>query len=168
MSTLMQKLGLPIPEFVLHRRLAIRVEADKSGRSSVTVEGVDVDGTPVTFLKSVKLKNNRRTAQAEPFRIEYRGSIDLGTQLEFELEFMGHYGEPNLDISHAYLEEGDREVLYFLAYNPQTGEWKASRQSGNVEDESKHMKDSDGVKKEDEEMEVDEHLPSAGLQSPIW
>jgi mono-ADP-ribosyltransferase sirtuin 6 len=56
-------------------------------------------------------------------------------ELEFELEFMGHYGEPNLALTHVYQGEGDGQGLYFLAYNPRTGEWKTSRQSSEVADE---------------------------------
>jgi mono-ADP-ribosyltransferase sirtuin 6 len=47
-----------------------------------------------------------------------------------ELEFMGHYGEPNLGLVHEVVD-GDfgKEVLYSLEYNPENGEWKTARQS---------------------------------------
>jgi len=42
-----------------------------------------------------------------------------------ELELMGLYDEPNLELFHKY--SGNEEVLYILNFNPQTGEWKIDR-----------------------------------------
>lgn len=42
---------------------------------------------------------------------------------------MGHYGEPNLEIIHEYIQGRDTKSLYHLEYNPQTGEWKTSRRN---------------------------------------
>ena len=97
------------------------LEVSKSAVAKIS--GVDVDGTPVTFLRSVKLANNRRTARSEPFNIMIRDELSPGMQFKLELEFMGHYGEPNLEIVHEYDGKGGERSLYFLEYNPQTGEW---------------------------------------------
>jgi len=126
MMRVMEKLDIPIPSFILHRRLIVELET-KENRHQVTVRGVDVDGTPMTLLRSVKLDYNRRVARSEPFVINFRGDLDDGMHLKLELEFMGHYGEPNLEISH---NVNDAQALHLLEYNPQNGEWKASRQSG--------------------------------------
>lgn len=130
MIRVMEKLNIPIPPFILHRRLVIKLETKEDERHQLTVSGVDVDSTPVTFLRSVKLEYNRRVVRTEPFIINFRGNLDSGTQLKLELEFMGHYGEPNLEIIHEYHNELDAQTLYLLEYNPQTGEWKASKQEG--------------------------------------
>ena len=45
MTKVMEKLGLPIPPFVLRRRLVINVETQEQGRHRITVTSVDSDGT---------------------------------------------------------------------------------------------------------------------------
>jgi mono-ADP-ribosyltransferase sirtuin 6 len=131
MVRVMRELGMEIPGFVLRRRLSVHLEAAgewKAGRSKVVVSGVDVDGTPVSFLRAVKLVNNRRVLRAEPFEFDVRGAGD-GLELKMELEFMGHYGEPNLEVVHVVQEaEMGSPVVYLLEYNPANGEWKTSQQ----------------------------------------
>lgn len=127
MVRVMAKLDLPIPSFVLHRRLMVQMESTGNERRQLKVTGVDVDGTPITFLQSVKLEYNRRVVRSEPFTINLRSDLDPGTELKLQLEFMGHYGEPNLDIIYEYSGEGDGQTLYLLEYNPQNGEWKVTK-----------------------------------------
>lgn len=126
MIRVMEKLSLPIPSFILQRRLVVQAETLEEDRHRITVTGVDSDGTPVTFLESVKLEGSRRIARSEPFIIQVRESLQPSAQLKFELEFMGHYNEPNLELVHSY--NGDEETLYILKYNPQNGEWTTERQ----------------------------------------
>ncbi|KAK4207051.1 DHS-like NAD/FAD-binding domain-containing protein [Rhypophila decipiens] len=137
MVRVMEKLGVEVPVFVLRRRLVVEVKVDSgSERHSVRVYGLDVDDTPASFLKSVRLEYNRRCITREPFLINFRGGLeeDLGMKLRLELEFMGHYGEPNLEIVHDLTEakEQDGELVkavYLLGYNPQNGEWETTLQS---------------------------------------
>ncbi|KAI0838844.1 DHS-like NAD/FAD-binding domain-containing protein [Hypoxylon sp. FL0890] len=128
MARVMAKLDIPILPFILRRRLLVQMESAGDERQQLRINGVDVDGTPVSFLRSVKLDNNRRVARSEPFVINFRGAQDPGTELKLELEFMGHYGEPNLDITYEYGGEDDAQILYLLEYSPQTGEWKVNEQ----------------------------------------
>ena len=131
MLRVMEKLNLPIPPFVLHRRLLIKTDTTGKERNQLTVLGVDVDGTPVTFLKSIRLDYNRRVARSEPFVIDFRGTLDPGTIFKLELEFIGHYCEPNLELSHVISQhESDEGTLYLLGYSPDTGEWKITKQDG--------------------------------------
>lgn len=127
MVRVMKNLDIPIPVFILRRRLSIEFQTVGEGRHQITVCGVDVDGTPVTFLQSVKLAYNRRVARSEPFVINFRGDIEVGTQFDLELEFMGHYAEPNLMVSYEFTGKMDEKVLHLLEYNPATREWKTSR-----------------------------------------
>jgi mono-ADP-ribosyltransferase sirtuin 6 len=96
----------------------------------VVVAGVDVDGTPVSFLRSVKMVNNRRVLKAEPFVFDLRGDVgEGGLEVKLELEFMGHYGEPNLELVHDVEEDGiGSAVVYLLEYNPSNGEWKTVKE----------------------------------------
>ncbi|KAI0164133.1 NAD-dependent deacetylase sirtuin-7 [Xylariaceae sp. FL1272] len=122
MTRIMAKLEIPVPKFILRRRLIVETKI-KDGRPQLTIEGVDIDGIPATFLQSVKLDYNRRTIRSEPFTFNLRSSPNPGTQLEFELEFMGHYGEPNLEVAYEYHDERDTEAFYLLEYNPENGKW---------------------------------------------
>ncbi|TVY42686.1 NAD-dependent protein deacetylase [Lachnellula occidentalis] len=128
MMRVMEKLNLSIPTFILRRRLVIDVEM-KSDKPQLTVYGVDVDLTPATFLKSVKLEYNRRLVRSEPFVFNFRTSLDSPLDLKFELEFMGHYGEPNLNIDFEY-NESNMQAVYLLEYNPQSGDWRTIKQKG--------------------------------------
>ncbi|KAI1505183.1 NAD-dependent deacetylase sirtuin-7 [Biscogniauxia marginata] len=127
MIRVMEKLGIPIPPFILRRLLVVKLETVGDERYQLTVTGVDVDGTPVTYLRSVKLDHNRRLVRSEPFVINFRGGLEPGTELNLTLEFMGHYGEPNLDIVQYYDSEARAETFYLLEYNPQNGLWTTTR-----------------------------------------
>ncbi|KAI7777508.1 hypothetical protein LA080_003457 [Diaporthe eres] len=125
----MEKLDIPIPPFILQRRLVIRNGQNGRGKFQIHITGVDVDGTPSTFLRSVRCRNNRRVSRAEPLIIDFRGGLDPGTQVELELEFMGNYGAPNLLLSHEHVGQSDGSVMYDLQYNPANGKWDYSRAS---------------------------------------
>ncbi|KAJ3456654.1 hypothetical protein MRS44_016677 [Fusarium solani] len=127
MTRVMQGLGLPIPTFILKRRLIITAETDGNGRQSLTLSGIDVDGTPVSYLQSVKLEYNRRVLRSEPFMFNFRTALSPGTDLRFELEFMGHYNEPNLVVDYQVQNGEGHEALYDLHYGPSTGEWMTMR-----------------------------------------
>lgn len=129
MIRVMEKLDIPIPPFILHRRLVVELETKEDARHQLTVYGVDIDDTPVTFLRSVKLEHNRRVARSEPFVIQFRGDLDSGTPLKLELEFMGHYSEPNVEIIYEYHNERDIRSIYLLEYNPHTGDWKVGKEA---------------------------------------
>ncbi|KAL2881602.1 hypothetical protein SGCOL_003170 [Colletotrichum sp. CLE4] len=128
MVRVMEKLNIPIPSFVLRRRLVMEVEMTAEERYQITARGVDVDGTPATFLQSVRMQGNRRVARTEPFTIPIRGELAAEGEVKVELEFMGHYGEPNLEIAMEYNGEEKLERMYLLEYDPSIGAWTVSRQ----------------------------------------
>lgn len=127
MTRVMEKLGIPIPKFVLHRKLSVEFKTVGDGRHQLTLCGVDVDGTPVSFLQSVSLEYSRRPARTEPFVLNFRRDLELGAPLKLELEFMGHYGEPNLELAYTYGGGELEKNMYLLEYNPYTGEWKTTQ-----------------------------------------
>ncbi|KAK1450296.1 NAD-dependent deacetylase sirtuin-7 [Colletotrichum melonis] len=128
MDRVMEKLEIPIPRFVLRRRLVVEVEAVGEERYQLTARGVDVDGTPASFLQSVRMQGNRRVARNEPFTIPFRSELAAEAKIMAELEFMGHYGEPVLEIGMEYNGEEKLERMYLLEYDPSTGAWKVSTQ----------------------------------------
>lgn len=122
----MDNLGIPIPPFVLRRKLVVAEAQNERGQLHIVVRGEDVDGTPVSFLRSVKCTNNRRHVRSEPFSIGFRGDPEAGMEVKLELEFMGHYGEPNLEITYNVGEEGGNEAVYSLEYSTVTRKWSIS------------------------------------------
>ncbi|KAJ5329640.1 hypothetical protein N7452_010030 [Penicillium brevicompactum] len=126
MERVMNMLGLPIPTFTLRRHLVVDVET-QDDRHRMTLTGVESDGTPMTFLQSVRLEGTRRVVRAEPFTIQVRDALEPGAELKFELEFMGHYNEPNLELVHPY--NGSGKGFYLLEYNPLNGAWVVERRA---------------------------------------
>lgn len=108
--------------------MVVELNTAADNRHQLSIHGVDVDGTPVTFLRTVKLVNNRRVAQVEPFQFSLREQSEPGVDLAMELEFMGHYGEPNLDIVHHVFDSQATRTLYLLDYNPASGVWEVDKQ----------------------------------------
>ncbi|KAK4173784.1 putative mono-ADP-ribosyltransferase sirtuin [Triangularia setosa] len=123
MIAVMEHLGLETPQFVLRRRLTVKVEMGERDRHQIILQGVDVDGTPSTFLKSVKLEGSRRPAVTEPVILVFRMEDPEEIDLKLELEFMGNYLEPNVDIVHSTKQ---LERLYLLEYSPYTREWQVT------------------------------------------
>ncbi|KAF2666934.1 DHS-like NAD/FAD-binding domain-containing protein [Microthyrium microscopicum] len=123
MICLMDKLDIPIPDFILRRQLVVEMTTQAKEQHQLKIYGVDVDQTPVSFLQSVKLENSRRPAKSEPFIFNIRDKLEPGSKLNLELEFMGHYGEPNLIIGHGFSGEEAQHSIYELDYNPRNGQW---------------------------------------------
>jgi len=128
MIRVMEKLQIPIPTFILRRRLSVEV-ATVSGTPQLKIGGVDEDGTPVTFVQSVRIEGNRRVLRTEPFIFSFRDGLEPGTDLKIDLEFMGHYREPNLEIIQEYQRENEGLALYLLEYDPYTGAWSTNKQN---------------------------------------
>ncbi|KAF5576801.1 NAD-dependent deacetylase sirtuin-6 [Fusarium pseudoanthophilum] len=127
MTRVMDRLGYTIPTFILKRRLVIKIERDAHGRRVIVLTGVDNDGTPVTYLQSVKLEDSRRIVRSEPFSFVFREGLSTGAEVKFALEFMGHYNEPNVVIDYSVPGEEGTETVYDLSYDPSTGEWVIMR-----------------------------------------
>lgn len=120
MIRVMDKLNIDIPRFILRRYLTVTIASDEEERSRVTVLGIDADGTPMSFLQSVKVEGSRRISRNEPHVFNLRDELTLDTTLKLELEFMGHYNEPNLIIDHRV---GIIPCSYLIEFDPHTGQW---------------------------------------------
>lgn len=133
----MQKLSLTIPPFILLRQLRIR-EDDGWFSRSVTVDGIEMDGIPASFVHSVKVEGEEKKLTTEPFwcvkscaiprtNLLTLFSIKVGqaSQVKMRLGFRGHYNEPALDITHtlAKTQGASATTIYRLEYNPLTGRW---------------------------------------------
>ncbi|KAF4957026.1 hypothetical protein FGADI_3440 [Fusarium gaditjirri] len=118
MTRVMERLGYAIPNFILKRRLVIKMERDAHDRQVILLTGVDNDGTPVSYLQSVKLEDSRRIVRSEPFSFVFREGLSPGAEVKFSLEFMGHYNEPNVVIDYSVPGEEATETVYDLSYDP--------------------------------------------------
>lgn len=125
MKKVMEGLEIEVPEFRVRRRVIAEVcQRDGKRRCQIKVWGVDHDGvTPMSFLKGVKLVGDRRMVKEEPFLIGVKEELEVGVEVRLELEFMGHYREPNFEVGFLYKGEGVRSE-FWLEYDPGTGEWK--------------------------------------------
>ncbi|KAF4778069.1 NAD-dependent deacetylase sirtuin-7 [Colletotrichum scovillei] len=172
MVRVMEKLEIPIPRFVLRRRLVVEVEVVGEERYQLTARGVDVDGTPASFLQSVRMQGNRRVARTEPFVIPFRSELAAEAKIMVELEFMGHYGEPVLEIGMEYNREEKLERMYLLEYDPSTGAWKISTQDdgsfagrGGTAETDEDMEDSLMISAED--AGVPSHIIASSAASEV-
>lgn len=130
MMRIMVNLGLDIPRFILRRRLALTTQPRKDGGCAIVVQGVDAEGVPMTFLKSVKVEGTRRVSRCEPHVIHLREGLAAGCEVKIELEFMGHYREPNLHIHHEVAcgdGEGEETGRYLLEFDPYAGLWMTTK-----------------------------------------
>uniref|UniRef100_A0A1X7STS1 Regulatory protein SIR2 homolog 7 n=2 Tax=Amphimedon queenslandica TaxID=400682 RepID=A0A1X7STS1_AMPQE len=133
-TMVMEKLGLPIPEFRLKRRVFIKVTQSTKGppeeQVSLSIEGQDMYGFYFSFLTGVTVFVGERPQQLqEPFSIRFpwrasagASSDEMKAQLTFH--FQGHYGEPPLD-KELIIKKGvkDMQLKLLLIYNPGTSQW---------------------------------------------
>ncbi|KXH53672.1 NAD-dependent deacetylase sirtuin-7 [Colletotrichum simmondsii] len=172
MVRVMEKLEIPIPRFVLRRRLVVEVEVVGEERYQLTARGVDVDGTPASFLQSVRMQGNRRIARTEPFTIPLRSELAAEAKIMVELEFMGRYGEPVLEIGIEYNGEEKLGRMYLLEYDPSTGAWKVSTQDdgtfagrGGTAETDEDMEDSLMISAEDAGVPI--HIIASSAASEV-
>jgi hypothetical protein len=76
----------------------------------------------------VKVEGSRRVVRTEPFVLGIREELGVGAVVKVELEFMGHYGEPNVVVGYEYPGEEGGESVYGLEYDVWTKEWEVRRQ----------------------------------------
>jgi hypothetical protein len=127
MTQVMENLSYPIPPFILRRRLTVAVELASPGRQQLVIRGLDVSsGTPSKFLTSVQVAEPRLSAVSDRFVIGLQEFLQPGQSVQMELEFMGHYGEPALQLVHVH-DGIAAQTKFLLKYNPRTREWKTER-----------------------------------------
>lgn len=141
MRAVMEKLALPIPRFILSRRIILSHQQQSSvtlsGSPSAAspkvlrfeLRGVDVDGTAASIIAGLQLHVNGTAAplmEAEPFVFELE-EPDADLELRMKCYWHGHYNEPPLTIVHQCKStEKPKELLLKLAYDPLKGEWVGS------------------------------------------
>jgi len=131
MKKVMQKLGLEVPEWRLHRRLVLGNTYDSESKAfQVYARGIDVDGTPVSFVRSLNITGSaiKTTLQKEPFDSQpFPSKANYPSELlpvHVTMNFMGNYLEPPLEMDHNINTTEPYGTVYHLEYNPFRREWK--------------------------------------------
>jgi NAD-dependent SIR2 family protein deacetylase len=132
MESLMQRLGIPIPNFRLERRIIFGLDGDEVFAKAVDVHApdretgvlcaVDWDGT----MKEIHESQRTQAIWKSLAHRHTQANLDI-SQLRPTLYFVGHYQEPplTLDID---LTVADKDVS--IAFDPSNGRWEvASMQS---------------------------------------
>lgn len=115
MERTMKYLQTDIPSFVLRRRVKIC----KNANNTLSLQGIDIDNTPVTMFPLVKVDGNE--LKKEPYTIDLN-KLDSQDKTRVELHFNGHYNEPPLAFHHDL--KGSSEIKYLLEYD--LNKWKVT------------------------------------------
>jgi len=128
MIKLVHKLGFLVPSWKLKRYIQINTD---SKTNTVSVFGIDVDGTPYDILSSIKLivkddkvyEKRGKCLDGAVFKVSKK--VDLKqTEICLQLAFMGHYNESALMVDlHKYWDGEDGEFVLNLSYCPHEGKW---------------------------------------------
>jgi len=113
MKLVIEELQLEIPPFILCRRIQITTDIN----SVISIQGIDVDGTPLTFFKRVKIENKK--AEFDKLNT-FSLKVENVEKVKINLYFMGHYLEPNLEIDYTI---SDQPIIYELNYDPRYRFW---------------------------------------------
>ena len=150
----MEKLGLEIPQFQLHRSLFIKTRSPTSSEVEVggvacgcglphsflfqvSVAGADHLGNPFSFVKEVTVSGGGKKVRCceEPFEATV-GVAKEGGGVAIEVVFHGHYGEPPLSLSvrdDLFLE------LVDISFDPFLQQWAVKRDEDEEKELSKEM-----------------------------
>ncbi|KAH7438417.1 hypothetical protein KP509_04G014200 [Ceratopteris richardii] len=126
MEKVMLKLNLPIPPFIIVRRMLVECRCGTSANVEVSLKGVDVDGTPMSFIKQLDVVGHRSvTLTSEPFI--FRVPESAGNVAHVTVHFMGWYGEPSLGLEIQLPGHGEERTkkTYIVEYSPrERDDWK--------------------------------------------
>jgi NAD-dependent SIR2 family protein deacetylase len=118
MERLMIKLNMEIPKWKITRRVLFKLES-KDNKHVLNVKSVETDGGMFSIFSSIKIRNGKNITEKkkEPYTFEE----SLSEKFEIEMEFQGHYDEPNLKLE-LNRDELDRK-MYLLTYDPYQKQW---------------------------------------------
>lgn len=127
MQGLMERLNIPIPSWILRRRVRVTHEKDNDKRKSmITIEGRDPDKIeiPFTLFQSIQVFTGDRAKEEihdEPF--VFAISDRNIHSITIRLNFFGHYNEIPFDLHYVNVKDIPKEEQFYLFYNPLKGQW---------------------------------------------
>lgn len=132
MQGLMERLGLPIPQWIVRRRVRVTRENTPDDKNyEILIEGRDPDkpDIPFTLFKTIQINNGEKKINCEPFLFEI--SKNNSDQIDIQLQFFGHYNEIPFNLTYTDVKSIPIEEEFYLFYNPMTGQWRKTK---NIDD----------------------------------
>ncbi|CAF1560674.1 unnamed protein product, partial [Didymodactylos carnosus] len=142
MQGLMKRLNLPIPTWIVRRRIRFQIKNDSKNSYQVLIEGRDPDqDLPYSLFKSIlvnidntelksETSNSKFILKEEPFGfvadIEDEKST---TKIQLQINFFGHYNELPYNLEYVLQNIEDE---FYLFYNPRTGVWLRKSRADDV------------------------------------
>ncbi len=128
MEGLMNRLNIPIPPWILRRRVRVTCRNyTKTDKLRIVIEGRDPDNAniPYTLFKSIEVTigdGAKQKLDNEPFFIEISNKNDH--PILIRLNFFGHYNEIPFDLHYTNVKHVPKEEQFYLFYNPLKEEWR--------------------------------------------
>ena len=128
MEGLMERLGIPIPPWIVRRRVRItRKNKSDHGSYEILVEGRDPDNPSIPFslFKSIHVTSGAEIVNKvtnEPFTFEI--SKQNSNPISIQLQFFGHYNEIPFNFDYATVDSIPQQEEFYLFYNPKIGQWR--------------------------------------------
>ena len=133
MQGLMERLEIPIPTWIVRRRVRVTRKNTSDCKSyRILIEGRDPDNTniPFTLFKSIKLSiGEQNILQTDGGSFIFEIPSTTSEPINFRFEFFGHYNEIPFDLNYASIDDISSEEEFYLFYNPKTGQWRKTTQA---------------------------------------
>jgi mono-ADP-ribosyltransferase sirtuin 6 len=133
MQGLMERLGIPIPPWIVRRRVRVtRENTSDENNYNILVEGRDPDNTniPFSLFKSIQIQNGDtkiKQINAEPFVFQL--SKKNTNPINIQLQFFGHYNEIPFNLAYTTVKDIPQYEEFYLFYNPMIGQWRKTIQA---------------------------------------
>ena len=127
MQGLMERLKIPIPPWILRRRVRVTCDTDSDKHKlTITIQGRDPDKAeiPFTLFQTIQVSIGDRVKEElheEPFAITI--SNKNVHPITLRLHFFGHYNEIPFDLHYVNVKHVPEEEQFYLFYNPLKGQW---------------------------------------------
>ncbi|CAF1004104.1 unnamed protein product [Adineta steineri] len=129
MQGVMQRLNIPIPPWILRRRVHITCSHDLNheNQKRILIEGRDPNDAdiPFTLFDNIEIIVNQKVVQQlihQPFAYDL-GDFDQQS-ITIRLHFFGHYNEIPFDLTYGNLSNISNNEQFYLLYNPMEGQWR--------------------------------------------
>jgi mono-ADP-ribosyltransferase sirtuin 6 len=133
MKGLMERLGIPIPAWIVRRRVRVtREKTSDENNYKILVEGRDPDDAsiPFTLFKSIEVLSGDakiKHIKAEPFVFQI--SRKNTEPINIKLEFFGHYNEIPFNLTYTTVKDIPKHGEFYLFYNPMIGQWRKTTEA---------------------------------------
>jgi hypothetical protein len=127
MQGIMERLGIPIPPWIVRRRVRVtRENTSDDNNYQILIEGRDPDNTDIPFslFKSIQINSGEKKIKQinqEPFLFEI--SKINSNQINIQLHFFGHYNEIPFNLNYTNIKNIPHQEEFYLFYNPMIGQW---------------------------------------------